>query len=175
MPRIPRPLNPPANASSTLQLHSPIIYRTLLSFPSPLNSPANASSTLQLHSPIVCRTLLSCPRPLNSPAIAVSREASARLAPQPPATARPTTPTFAPARSRFHCKTQRLRAILLFPSFSPHLCCLHQTTDFTSLCFHLLLDMTSHSHHLCFLPPSNRTSSQLFVTRKYLPNFLWIM
>ena len=33
--------------------------------------------------------------------------------------------------------------------------------------------MTSNWHHLYFLPLSNRTSPQLFVTRKYLPNFLW--
>ena len=45
-----------------------IIRRNLLSYPRPLNSPANASSNLQLHSPILCRTLLSFPRPLNSPA-----------------------------------------------------------------------------------------------------------
>ena len=78
MPRIaclsatPQPLKPPANASSTLQLHSPIICRAFLSCPRPLNPPANASRNLQLHSPIICRALLSCPRPLNSPANASS-------------------------------------------------------------------------------------------------------
>ena len=49
-------LNSPANASSALQLHSAIIYRTLLSLTQPLNSPANASSALQLHFPIELRT-----------------------------------------------------------------------------------------------------------------------
>ena len=52
----PQPLKPPANASSTLQLHSPIICRALLSCPRPLHSPANASRNLQLHSPIELRT-----------------------------------------------------------------------------------------------------------------------
>ena len=67
-----QPLNSPANASSALQLHSPIIYRTLLSLTQPLNSPANASSALQLHSPKIYRTLLSLTQPLNSPANASS-------------------------------------------------------------------------------------------------------
>ena len=61
------------------------------------------------------------------------------------------------------------RAILL----CVHTCAVFTTTDFTSFCCHFLIDMTSNWHHLYFLPPSNRTSPQLFVTRKYLPNFLW--
>ena len=68
----PRPLNPPANASRNLQLHSPIIRCASLSLTQPLNSPANASSALQLHSPIIYRALLSLTQPLNSPANASS-------------------------------------------------------------------------------------------------------
>ena len=57
-----------------------ILFYSNLSFPLPLNFPANASSTLQLHSPIICRTLLSFPRPLNPPAIGNSRGHTAILA-----------------------------------------------------------------------------------------------
>ena len=72
LPSLTQPLNSPANVSSALQLHSPIIRCASLSLTQPLNSPANASSALQLHSPIIYRALFSLTQPLNSPANASS-------------------------------------------------------------------------------------------------------
>ena len=129
-----------------------IICRNLLSYPRPLNSPANASSNLQLHSPILCRTLLSNPRPLNTPAIAEWNEPSPAPAPQPPV--RRILRSRPPAAVSI-VKHSISRAILL----CLHTCAVFTTTDFTSLCCHFLIDMTSNWHHLYFLPPSNRTSS----------------